>query len=425
MRNSVHQPIAGTGSRTTRTRSANETDMSEQQVQTLIEAEHEDAMIQRARARVAALKDTLKARFFERDDVIDGMAAAIVAREHVLVIGEPGTAKSELANAFCEALDGRFFSTLCTRFQPPEEVLGMLSLKGLQEDRYVRRTSNRLPEADVAFLDEVFKGSSALLNTLLRILNERSFEQDGVTQTIPLRLVVAASNELPDESDGLGAFHDRFLLRFDVRRLQSDENARAMIFQRRHFGGLPKVEHADLDRLSMSADAVVFTGDAEDAVLQVRTKLHEAGVRVSDRRWRKAAGLMRADAAISGRARATSANLGILEHCLWEKPEQIAKVREIVRAHVASWIKATREAHAALDEQTSRAQDAAAKGGRRAESIGQLAKVLDALIDVDSAMDDLMKSTPEASDEVEKVRARIVKIKGAVMAGMRTHGIGA
>lgn len=335
------------------------------------------------------------------------------------------TAKSELALAVCEALDGRFFQTLCTRFQTPDEVLGLFSLRAMQEDRYIRRTANRIPEADVAFLDEVFKGSSAMLNTLLRILNERAFEQDGVVQRIPLRLVVAASNELPDEGDGLGAFHDRFLVRFDVRRLQHDEAARTVLFGDLRAPAAPRVTPAQLDLLAAAADAVQVSQDAQDAVLRIRAALHDKGVRVSDRRWRKAVGLLRAEAALAGRGRATSAHLGALEHCLWERIEQIPAVREVVRANVATWIKVTRDGHAAIDEQIARIQEAGRRGGKRHEAIGQLAKSLDALVDTDKVLEELLAGHPESADEVAKVRARIGKAKQDVNAAMRVHGIGA
>ena len=123
----------------------------------------------------------------------------------------------------------------------------MLPLKGMQEDRYVRRTTNRLPEADVAFLDELFKGSAALLNTLLRITNDHVFEQDGVVTPIPARLIVGASNELPADGDGLGAFYDRFLLRYDVKRLQDDRSVSAMLFAGGSDVELPRVAMADID----------------------------------------------------------------------------------------------------------------------------------------------------------------------------------
>jgi len=159
-------------------------------------------------------------------------------------------------------------------------------------------------------------------------------------------------------------------------------------------------------------------------VLRIRAALHEKGVRVSDRRWRKAVGLLRAEAALAGRDRATSAHLGALEHCLWERAEQIAAVREVVRANVATWIKVTRDAHAAIDEQIAHIQEAGRRGGKRHEAISQLARSLDALVDTDKVLEELLAGHPESADEVAKVRARIGKAKQDVNAAMRVHGIG-
>ncbi len=159
-------------------------------------------------------------------------------------------------------------------------------------------------------------------------------------------------------------------------------------------------------------------------MIKIRASLHEKQVRVSDRRWRKAIGLLRAEAALAGRPKVTSASLGILEHCLWDRPEQIIVVRDVVRAHVATWIKATREAHAALDEQLVRIGEAGRKGGRRHEAISLLAKALDALVDIDKAMEDLLVQHQESEVEVLKVRERIGKAKAETYSAMKLHGLG-
>lgn len=377
-----------------------------------------------ALAELLAFTADLKLRFLERDSVIDGMAAALIAGEHVLLTGVPGTAKSELTEAFCALISGEFFSYLCTRFGTPDEVFGPLSLKALQEDRLLRSTKHRLPEAQVVFLDEIFKGSSAMLNSMLKALNERTFEQDGQRVHLPLRLVVGASNELPDEGDGLGAFHDRFLMRFEVKPLAVEENARKVFFRTPPPPSTICLGEGALDALAAELPRIDVTLDAEDAVLRIRKQLAEAGVRVSDRRYKKSVKLLRAAAMLAGRGRVTSAGLSILEDCLWERPEQIAKVREVVRANVATWIKVTRDAQSAIDEQISRITDAGRKGGVRHESITALAKALDALVEIDNTMETLLKDHVEATDDVAAVRARITKAKVEVNSAMRVHGIG-
>ena len=179
--------------------------------------------------KLQLIRAQLQARFLERDDVVHGLLAALVAREHVLVLGPPGTAKSMLAAELCSRVDGAsLFSWLLTRFSTPEELFGAISLKALEDDRYVRVTDGRLPEAHIAFLDEVFKANSAILNSLLALMNERVFHNGGVANPTPLQTLVGASNELP-EGEELDALFDRFLLRFWVPYLAERRNVRRLL----------------------------------------------------------------------------------------------------------------------------------------------------------------------------------------------------
>src|SRR5262245_22380736 len=147
-------------------------------------------------AKFAAARRELADALIERDAEIDLCLTALVAREHVLLVGPPGCAKSLLLDSLLAWAGGTKFSILLTKFSVPEEVFGPVSVAGLKEDRFVRVTAGKLPEADFAYLDEVFKASSAILNTVLRLLNERTYDNgDGVPHRVPLKLCVAASNE--------------------------------------------------------------------------------------------------------------------------------------------------------------------------------------------------------------------------------------
>ena len=172
--------------------------------------------------RLEALVDRLGQGLLERDAAVRLVLLAALAGEHVLLIGPPGTAKSELARRLHRCLEGApYFERLLTRFSTPEELFGPLSLKALEDDRYERLTAGFMPEAGVAFLDEVFKANSAILNALLTLLNEREFDNGSRRVRTPRVSVISASNELPaDES--LLAFFDRFLLRVPVAPVSDD-----------------------------------------------------------------------------------------------------------------------------------------------------------------------------------------------------------
>ncbi|MGH7868327.1 MAG: AAA family ATPase, partial [Candidatus Dormibacteraceae bacterium] len=161
------------------------------------------------------LRQELNAIFPERKEVIDGSLAAVLAGEHVLLLGPPGTAKSALVRAIAGAFGGTYFERLLTTFSTPEELFGPVSLKALEQDQFRRVVAGKLPEAEFAFIDEVFKASSAILNTLLTLANERVFHNDGAPMQVPLVSLFGASNELPDGRE-LEALLDRFLARFEV-----------------------------------------------------------------------------------------------------------------------------------------------------------------------------------------------------------------
>lgn len=179
----------------------------------LVEANAENAEV--SRRRILNLRDVLKEQFIAKDRVIDLMMVCAIAREPLLLVGPPGTAKSDLIIKFCQALglgEGEYFEYMLTRFTEPSELLGPVDINQLREGKYIRRDEGKLPRARVAFLDEVFKSNSAILNLLLTIINERKFYQDGRPTEVPLEILFGATNEIPDHGD-LFALRDRFCLK--------------------------------------------------------------------------------------------------------------------------------------------------------------------------------------------------------------------
>src|SRR6516162_5142641 len=165
--------------------------------------------------------EPLKQRFVGRDEVIDLIALAVVAGEHLFLFGPPGTAKSALIRQLAGAVRGRYFEYMLTRFSEPNEIFGPIDIARLREGTVVTVTTGMLPEAEFVFLDELFNANSAILNNLLTVLNERVYRRGAETHRLPLLSLFAASNHLP-EDEALRALFDRFLLRCHVRNLKPE-----------------------------------------------------------------------------------------------------------------------------------------------------------------------------------------------------------
>jgi MoxR-like ATPase len=251
----------------------------------------------------------------EREALAEMIALAAVAGEHVLVIGPPGTAKSEAVRRIARSVDSRIFEYLLGRFTEPSEIFGPIDLRRLKEGFVETETSGMLPEADFAFLDEVFKGSTAILNTLLGILNERVFRRGHSVVRCPLRVCVGASNALP-EDESLAAFSDRFLVRIfvdpvpDPRLEELLEAGWSLDHEANGSNGsaFPRATLADLDVLAEAARRSDLSRVRPHLAHAIRL-LRGAGILLSDRRAVHAQGLVAAAAALAGRMRPTDADL--------------------------------------------------------------------------------------------------------------------
>lgn len=287
-------------------------------------------VVQSGLAKVDALRHELKRTFHERDSEIDGALTALVARQHVLLLGPPGTAKSALARVVCEAIDGAsYFKWLLTKFSTPEELFGPMSLKALEQDQYRRVTAGKMPEASVAFLDECFKANSAILNSLLTILEEREFDNGSTALACPLLSCFGASNELPKD-DSLGALYDRFVLRFWVSPLTDHDAMKAVYLS----DGAPSVKATitgeELTFLQTGVAAVDFPNDVAESMLAVKRALAGIGVQASDRRWKSCVQIVRARALLRGSMTVSSSDLLVLGDCMWREPDQRQRVAEVV-----------------------------------------------------------------------------------------------
>jgi MoxR-like ATPase len=333
----------------------------------------------------------------EREALAELIALAAVAGEHVLVIGPPGTAKSEAVRRIARAVDARLFEYLLGRFTEPSEIFGPIDLRRLKEGFVETETAGMLPEAELAFLDEVFKGSTAILNTLLSILNERVFRRGHSIVRCPLRVCVGASNALP-EDESLAAFSDRFLVRVFVDpvpdpRLEELLEAGWRLDHEENQPAFQPASLADLDTLTASARAADLTHVRPHLAHAIRL-LREAGIVLSDRRAVRSQGLVAAAAALAGRSRATDADLWPLVLAVPTR-EQQALARECLRDVLA------------------RTENAALPAAAEEASLGPLARAAR----IAAAGREVLRERPRDDEEVEDWQLRLEGIAREIDAG--------
>lgn len=296
--------------------------------------------IKTIQAKFATAAASMKAALVERDAEVDLVLTALIAHEHCLLIGKPGTAKSLTLDSVLNWVGGNEFNILLTKFTEPGEIIGPTSVVGLKEDKFRRVTTGLLAESEFAFLDEIFRCSSATLNCILKILNERKY-QNGTEGEMdcPLRLCVAASNDWPNEDNGgaeLGALFDRFLFRKEVKQV-SPTSGRRSLFDRAVKGKNCRAEFTEtitaieLDRASEFAKAMPWSNEAILALREITNALDAEGVTYGDRRFYKCVNAVRAYAFLQGADKVQPPHLEVLQHVLWDDPiEHPAKAAKII-----------------------------------------------------------------------------------------------
>lgn len=288
------------------------------------------------RAQLLGIEDELNARFVNRTAESRGIVLAALAREHVLLLGPAGTGKSAMAGAFAKCLHGAtHFDTLLTRFSSPEDLFGPVSLSGMKNDTHERVTHGMFPECHVAFLDEIFKANSAILNALLTAINERKFRNGVNSNSIPLEMVIGASNELPDD-ESLAAFHDRFLMRYWVEYVDGEDDFVDMLL-----GDVSSSRGASMtmDELhaaqTYAARVNVSRATAKD-LYQLRAAMRKEGIVASDRRWQKVLKVLRASAWLAGDSEVTTELFPIIGDMVWSTRKEIEPARALASKYASA-----------------------------------------------------------------------------------------
>ena len=311
---------------------------------------------------------------YEKETEISLSLLAALAGESIILLGPPGVAKSMVARQLKTAFrDARSFEYLMSRFSTPDEIFGPVSIQKLKtSDTYERAVEGYLPTADVVFLDEIWKAGPAIQNTLLTVINEKIFRNGNREMHLPLKLLVAASNELPAKGEGLEALWDRFVIRIESRPIKLEKNFRAMLLEAPtdflgptdftdstdSSGSMGKCGFTDSADFSDSTDFSDLKITAEeyaewvekickigvkeevlDAISAIRKSLRavnvdEAAERrniyVSDRRWKNIVRLLRTSAFMQDREEVDICDLLPIYHCLWQEPEERDAIRSIV-----------------------------------------------------------------------------------------------
>ncbi len=308
-------------------------------------------------SRIRSLIEKIDSGLIGRNDIVRLAVLAALAGQNIFLYGPPGTAKSllsrKLAGIFAK---GRFFEHLMHRFCTPEELFGPISLSELKNDRYERKLSGYLADADFAFLDEIWKSSPAVLNTLLTVMNERRFYNGGSSITVPLKVLIAAANEVPNSEDGLDALYDRFLIRIPVNPVTGKDNFKAL---------LSKDSDESLDAAQEFKEAITdpeyqewlkklrhlnLSSDVADILLDIRneisTKANDDGNAdsekfsfVSDRRWTQISRILRAAAYFNGSNEVSWLEIPLTIPALWSSVDEIPTLKNTVYTKIEKYFK--------------------------------------------------------------------------------------
>lgn len=381
------------------------------------------ALAKQAIAKLNSIESELNTILFEREAQIRDMMRALASGKHILLLGPPGTAKSLLSREFAKRIvNANYFEWLLNRTSDPAEILGPYSIKAMEKDQFKRVPKGKLPEAHVAFLDEIYKCNEPTLNIMLPILNEGIWFNDGVAEETNIRLVVAASNEEPDD-DSLEALHDRLVFRHWVDYVKDTKNRIDMMkgaVTRRNpnLNSNNQMTTITLDEID-ALRGFVDTVDVPDAVIKTFEKLlrelDKKSIRVSDRRVNAAVHIMQAEAALNNRDKVTVDDLQALVYVLWEKKDDIKEIEAEVLKLVNPYDSEVKK----LFDKALEIRDKTMAITNKTERAGASVDAKDNLSKLVAKLDKVIKDAQANGKDVtafQKKRAEIIKINDEIIA---------
>ncbi|PIC79035.1 ATPase [Sporosarcina sp. P18a] len=354
------------------------------------------------------IKKALNAKFFERENEVEGILIALLSKQHMLMIGPAGTAKSALSVELAKIVNGTsYFQWLLTRFSTPEEVFGPLSLKDLEEGVYKRNTATKMPEAHLVFLDEIFKANSAILNSLLTLINERLFYNDGQPIKAPLMSIIGASNEYPEEGEGLEALFDRFLLRFEINFIADESNFVSMMKDEGEHVEMPTMHLDELVQLQSMTNKVHISDEVFDTLSTIRRELQDEGIQPSDRRFKQSLSILKARALINQRESVQPDDMVILGNALWETLDQKETVCRIVRRHSQDSLA---QRLSAIENEANEIYDCALRDESTEAGMEAVQKISALSIELNN----LKEQNGSCTTEVDHLQKQIISLKNEV-----------
>lgn len=305
------------------------------------------------RKRIEKLLSFIGKDLIEKDEAVRLALLSSIAGESIFFLGPPGTAKSLVSRRLKLAFKGEneksvsYFEYLMNQFSTPDEIFGPVSLKALEENQYERITQGFLPEANVAFLDEIWKASPAIQNTLLTILNEKKFHNGNKVNEVPLKALISASNELPAKNQGLEALWDRFLIRAIVNPIQKNEDFEKFLYGEKVRAELEPTDSmkknliltSELEEWTEKIEKIEIPDEVRNVINEIRNELSSKNEKkqedekfyVSDRRWKKIIKILKTSAFLNGRNSVDLMDCQLIEYCIWNTENQIEEAKQIVK----------------------------------------------------------------------------------------------
>ena len=305
--------------------------------------------------KINSIIKKLSEGLYEKEEVIGLTLLCALAGKSIFLFGLPGTAKSLIVRRVASAFkDSKYFGQLMNRFSTPEDVFGPVSLSKLKEDKFERQTEGYLPKADFVFLDEIWKSSPSILNTLLTIINEKVYRNGSQEEKVPLKALVAASNETPPKGQGLEAMYDRFIMRLLVDPAKDVNNFKSLIVDKdvsfdAGFSDEEKISTKDWEDLKSIIEEIKVPENVLNIICSIKDEIDEYNkgnndaIYISDRRWKNIVYILKTAAYLCDRDEILPVDCFLISHCIWTLEENIDEVKKIVEKSIESFSQISRK----------------------------------------------------------------------------------